>query len=69
MLVRYGWPAYSVFGGANEEDSRAHWMTFYDSTRTATAEYPQNRLHLIPEWQAVASPFAARANGCAAPRR
>ena len=38
MLVRYGWPAYSVFGGMMEEQSHAGWMAFYDSTRTATVE-------------------------------
>ena len=37
-------------------------MSFYDSTRTATAEYPQDRLHLMPDWRAVADPFHARAD-------
>ncbi len=59
MLLRYGWPAYSVFGTMIEEQSHASWMAFYDSTRTATVEYPQDRLHLIPDWRAVANPFAA----------
>jgi hypothetical protein len=34
-------------------------MFFYDSTRTATAEYPQDRVHLVPKWNAVADPFRA----------
>ncbi len=62
MLLRYGWPAYSVFGGTFEEQSHASWMTFYDSTRSATAEYPQDRLHLIPDWRAIANPFGARSD-------
>jgi hypothetical protein len=62
MLVRYGWPAFSAFGGMEEEQSHAGWMNFYDSTRTATAEYPQDRLHLIPDWRAVKDPFHASAN-------
>ena len=61
MLVRYGWPAFSAFGGAWEEMSHASWMGFYDSTRTATAEYPQDRLHLVPEWRAIEDPFRATA--------
>jgi hypothetical protein len=59
MLVRYGWPAFSVYGGGQEEASHASWMGFYDSTRTATAEYPVDRLHLVPDWRAVADPFRA----------
>jgi hypothetical protein len=42
--------------------SHASWMGFYDSTRTATAEYPQDRLHLFPEWRAVEDPFHATAD-------
>jgi len=59
MLVRYGWPSFSAFGGKQEELSHAGWMNFYDSTRTATAEYPRDRLHLVPDWRAVADPFHA----------
>ena len=62
MLVRYGWPAFSVYGGDYEERSHASWMYFYDSTRTATAEYPQDRVHLMPQWNAVADPFHAPAD-------
>lgn len=62
MLVRYGWPAFSVFLGAYEEQSHASWMYFYDSTRTATAEYPQDRLHLVPDWRAVNDAFRASAD-------
>jgi hypothetical protein len=62
MLVRYGWPAFSAFGGSWEEMSHASWMGFYDSTRTATAEYPQDRLHDLPEWRAVEDPFHATAD-------
>lgn len=62
MMTRYGWPAYSSFAGAWEERDHAGWMNFYDSTRTATAEYPQDRLHLIPKWAAVAEPFKASAD-------
>jgi hypothetical protein len=62
MLTRYGWPAYSNWGGFEEERSHAAWMTFYDSTRTATAEYPRDRLHLIPSFNAVADPFHARSD-------
>ncbi len=62
MLMRYGWPAYSAYGGAQEEASHAGWMGFYDSTRTATAEYPMDRLHLVPAWKAFDDPFHARAD-------
>jgi hypothetical protein len=62
MLVRYGWPAYSVYGGNQEEASHASWMGFYDSTRTATAEYPMDRLHLAPRWSALGDPFHATAD-------
>ncbi len=62
MLVRYGWPAYSVYGGNQEEASHASWMGFYDSTRTTTAEYPMDRLHLAPQWSAVLDPFRATAD-------
>lgn len=62
MIVRYGWPAFSAFGGAWEEMSHASWMGFYDSTRTATLEYPQDRLHLLPQWRAVQDPFHATAD-------
>jgi hypothetical protein len=62
MLVRYGWPAFSAFGGAQEEASHASWMNFYDSTRTATAEYPQDRAHVIPDWRAVTDPFHSTAD-------
>ena len=59
MLVRYGWPAFSAYGGDYEERSHASWMYFYDSTRTATAEYPQDRIHVVPAWTAVSDPFHA----------
>jgi hypothetical protein len=62
MLVRYGWPAFSAWGGAQEEASHASWMGFYDSTRTATAEYPMDRLHLVPAWRAMDDPFHASAD-------
>jgi hypothetical protein len=62
MLMRYGWPAYSAYGGAQEEASHAGWMGFYDSTRTATAEYPMDRLHLVPAWKTMDDPFHAGAD-------
>ena len=62
MMVRYGWPAFSAYAGDYEEESHASWMYFYDSTRTATAEYPQDRVHLVPQWNAIADPFRAPAN-------
>ncbi|PYP76107.1 MAG: hypothetical protein DMD35_19435 [Gemmatimonadetes bacterium] len=62
MLVRYGWPAFSAYGGDVEQNSHASWMFFYDSTRTATAEYPQDRVHLVPQWNAVSDPFHAPAD-------
>lgn len=62
MLTRYGWPAYSNWAGIEEERSHAGWMTFYDSTRTATAEYPRDRLHLVPSFQAVTDPFHAKSD-------
>lgn len=62
MLVRYGWPAYSAFGGQGHERDHASWMSFYDSTRTATSEYPQDRLHLVPMFAAVRDPFRATAD-------
>jgi hypothetical protein len=62
MLVRYGWPAFSAYGGSQEEADHAGWMTFWDSTRTATAEYPMDRLHLVPQWRAVTDPFHAPAD-------
>lgn len=62
MLVRYGWPAFSVYGGDYEERSHASWMYFYDSTRTATVEYPQDRIHTMPLWTAIADPFHASAS-------
>jgi hypothetical protein len=37
-------------------------MRFYDSTRTATSEYPQDRVHLFPQWNAIADPFRASAD-------
>ena len=61
MLERYGWPAFSAYAGDLEERSHASWMFFYDSTRTATAEYPQDRIHLVPVWKAVADPLHAPA--------
>jgi hypothetical protein len=36
-------------------------MYFYDSTRTATTEYPQDRIHTVPVWTAIADPFKAPA--------
>ena len=66
MMVRYGWPAFSAYGGDYEEESHANWMHFYDSTRTATAEYPQDRVHLIPQWNAIADPFRASGRRVAA---
>jgi len=62
MLERYGWPAFSAYAGDVEERSHASWMFFYDSTRTATAEYPQDRIHLLPVWKAVTDPFNAPAS-------
>jgi hypothetical protein len=62
MLLRYGWPAYAAWSGAQEEASHAGWMGFYDSTRTATAEYPMDRLHLVPDWRAIDDPFHAPAD-------
>ena len=59
MLNRYGWPAFSMYGGDYHERDHASWLTFYDSTRTATTEYPQDRVHLVPVWTAVTDPFKA----------
>ena len=62
MMVRYGWPAFSAYAGDYEEESHASWMYFHDSTRTATSEYPQDRVHLIPQWNAISDPFRASAD-------
>jgi hypothetical protein len=61
MLVRYGWPTYSAYGGQEHSEAHATWMGFNDSTRTGTLEYPRERLHVAPEWRAIADPFHATA--------
>ena len=46
-------------GGMLLDLSQMNGFSVDVSTRTATAEYPQDRLHLIPAWRAVADPFRA----------
>jgi hypothetical protein len=59
MLVRYGWPALSVWGGLEED--RAHIAYLGGGSmiheRDATAEYAGSRIHTVPAFSALANPW------------
>ena len=74
MIIRYGWPAFSYWLGHAEDEEHYHYLgvgvvplmkhkdsVTMDAGIFATAEYPVNRYHLVPDWAAVADPWHAAA--------
>ena len=62
MLVRYGWPAFSHWGGPFEDRSHTGYLAQRGTPANepyTTYEYTGARAHTIPVWDAIERPFAA----------
>lgn len=60
LLERYGWPSYAGWGGAQLDVGHTGWLEIQDSPSAepyTTFEYSLGRVHTLPTWSAVASPF------------
>ncbi len=62
MLVRYGWPSVSIWGGMAEDRNHYGYLNIgnpetWNHGRFATAEYSQPRAHSVPTLQAVLDPM------------
>jgi hypothetical protein len=64
MILRYGWPSYTYWGGEVNERGHNGYLalhrTAFNETYT-TFEYDASRAHLIPVWRAVRDPLHAGA--------
>jgi hypothetical protein len=63
MVMRYGWPSFSWWGGVREDIGHHENLNHGDTERAhgrfATAEYAFPRFHTVPAWSAIADPFGA----------
>ena len=62
LLLRYGWPGYTGWGGDYIDDDHTDYLETRSSPRTSpytTFEYSIDRVHTLPPWSTVASPFSA----------
>jgi hypothetical protein len=62
MIMRYGWPSIIQWGGNDVDGSHETWLLKMGANYRApytTAEYTRGRVHLVPAWNAIASPFTA----------
>ncbi|HYV98477.1 MAG TPA: hypothetical protein VE967_13530, partial [Gemmatimonadaceae bacterium] len=64
MIVRYGWPSYTWWGGPVDERAHNHYVAddggAFKMTYT-TFEYSAGRAKLLPSWNAVQDPLHATA--------
>ena len=62
LVLRYGWPGYTGWGGDDIDADHTDYLETRSSPRTSpytTFEYSIDRVHTLPPWSIVASPFAA----------
>lgn len=67
MIVRYGWPSYSWWGGPGIDASHYRYLGIGDETIQrlgvfTTIEYNQPRFHTVPSWSAINDPWDAPAS-------
>lgn len=61
-MSRYGWPTYTAWLSDGADRLQTLYLASHDSPRVAphtTFEYTLDRVHTIPSWQTVLSPFGA----------
>ncbi|HYV98361.1 MAG TPA: hypothetical protein VE967_12950 [Gemmatimonadaceae bacterium] len=59
MVIRYGWPSYLYYGGPGLDGSHSGYLGVHGSPRHepyTTFEYTPGRIHLVPEFHAIADP-------------
>ncbi|MEP6832608.1 MAG: hypothetical protein ABJB74_04400 [Gemmatimonas sp.] len=62
LVLRYGWPGYTGWGGDYIDDDHTDYLETRSSPRTSpytTFEYSIDRVHTLPPLSVVASPFTA----------
>jgi hypothetical protein len=62
LVMRYGWPGYTGWGGDSIDDDHTDYLETRSSPRVSpytTFEYSIDRVHTLPPWATVNSPFAA----------
>lgn len=65
MLLRYGWPTATQWGGQGLDASHDVYLRERGATPSppySNAEYSPNRIHLAPTWAAVLDPFHAESD-------
>jgi hypothetical protein len=63
MVVRYGWPSRSVWGGRYEDANHTGWLAGHGSAGSppyVTAEYVGGRPHVVPPLRTALDPSSAR---------
>jgi hypothetical protein len=63
MVVRYGWPSRSVWGGRHEDATHTGWLAGHGSAGSppyVTAEYAGARWHVVPPLRTALDPASAR---------
>jgi hypothetical protein len=63
MVVRYGWPSRSVWGGRHEDANHTGWLAGRGSAGSppyVTAEYVGERPHVVPPLRIALDPSSAR---------
>jgi hypothetical protein len=66
LVLRYGWPSYTAWGGPGEDDSHSSYLEMNKSRTRApytTFEYTHGRIHTAPSWEVMNSPFSATVSG------
>lgn len=63
VIARYGWPAYTWWGGVRNERSHSDYLATHHTAMNdtyASFEYPFERMHAFPSWHAVTDPLHAK---------
>jgi hypothetical protein len=65
MVMRYGWPSYTWWGGTLNEESHSSYLAQHETATNeafTTFEYSLGRVHAFPRWHAVTMPLQAKAS-------
>jgi hypothetical protein len=60
MLLRYGWPSYSYYGGQSVDASHSQWLTSDATPPYVAPEYSLGRTASLPSWSAMLDPFTVQ---------
>lgn len=60
MLLRYGWPTKSFYGGSGVDYGHNSWLAQYMVPPYSAPEYSRDRIATLPNWEAILDPITVQ---------